>query len=309
MKRLLVGLTVLCFFAAGQPCHAADTPTVEVRGKAQSAFTPDTVQVRWRVYAHGMTAKSALKKLTKSREALERRLTGLEGIESTHRFGPCMELKKTKGGLAQMQAQVFQNAMGQGNNDDDDDDKLLRMAFTATMEWKLTGKRLEDGYEAVDAIKQQLAELGVLGDDGAKTRANEEEDSEAEADDEDAEDPGKTAKVRITDGPRFYFIKRLSDKEMGACAKLAFEDARRRAARMATAAGRSLGALVRLSDARPLSSGFLEIQESAMAMSGFFGRGKPSFDEDKRRPPNEVVSDELKPVVYKTTMSAVFALE
>ncbi len=309
MKHLSTCLAILCLIALNRECQAEDTPTIEVQGKAQSIFTPDTVQVRWRVYAHGMTAKSALKKLNKSRKALEKRVTGLEGLEPIHQFGPCVELGKTKGGLQEMQVQMFQNAMGQGNNDDDDDDKLLRMAFTATMEWKLAGDNLDDAYRAVDAIKQQLEELGVSTDDDAKKKSNEEEDSEAEAGDKDAEDGGKGAKVRIADGPRFYFIKRLSDKEMDACAKLAFEDARRRAARMATAAGRSLGTLVRLSDAPPSANGFFEMQESAMAMSGLFGQGKPMFDEDGSRPPNEVVSDDLKPVAYKTTMSAVFVLE
>jgi hypothetical protein len=309
MTRLSVCVAILCLIATAQRCPAADAPTVKVQGTTRSTFIPDTVQVRWRVYAHGMTAKSALKKLHKSRAALEKRLTGLEDIEATHDFGPCLALKETKGRLEQMQVQIFQNAMGQGNNDDDDDDKLLRMAFTATMEWKLTGESLEDAYRAVDAVKRQLDEIGVLADDDAKKKANEKEDSEAEAGDKDAEEPGAAAKVRITDGPRFYFIKRLSDEEMKRCAKLAFEDARQRAARMATAAGRSLGALVRLSDSLQTANSFREMQESTIAMSGLFGQGKPTFDEDKNRPANEVVSDDLKPVAYETTLSAVFTLE
>ncbi len=309
MKHLSICLGILCVISGNRECQASDAPAVEVQATAQSTFTPDTVQVRWRVYAHGMTAKSALKKLNKSRKALEKRVTGLSGLEPTHHFGPCVELKKSKGGIQEMQVQIFQNAMGKGNNDDDEDDKLLRMAFTATMEWKLTGDNLDDAYRTVDAIKQQLEELGVATDGDAKKKSNEEEDSEAEADDEETKESGKGAKVRIADGPRFYFVKRLSDKQMDGCAKLAFEDARRRAARMAAAADRSLGALVRLSDTPSSANGFLEMQESAMAVSGLFGQGKPTFDEDKLRPANEVVSDDLKPVVYKTTMSAVFALE
>lgn len=309
MKRLTLCVGILCFIAADRACRAADQSTIEVQGKAQSVFIPDTVQVRYRVYAHGMTAKSALKKLVKSRAALEKRVAGLDGLKPTHHVGPCMELKDAKAGMEQMQAQIFQNAIGQGNNDDEDDDKLLRMGFTSTMEWKLTGESLEDAYEATDAIKRQLEEIGVIGDDDAKKKANKEEESEAEAGDEDVNDAAKDAKVRITDGPRFYFVKRLSEEELNGCAKLAFDDARKRAARMAVAAGQSLGGLVKLSDSVDMASRLTEMQESAIAMSAFFGQGGPTFDEDRNRPVNEVVSDELKPIVHGSVMSAVFMLE
>ncbi len=307
MKRLSLCAVILCLIAADRECRATDKPTVEVQGTTRSSFIPDTVQVRYRVYAHGMTAKSALKKLSKSRTALEKRLAGLDGLEPIHRFGPCMELKEGKTGMEQMQVQIFQNAMGQGNNDDDDeDDKLLRLAFTSTMEWKLKGESLEDAYRTLDAIKRQLEELGVLAGDDTRKKADEQEDSEAEAGEEDR---AVAAKVRFTDGPRFYFIKRLSDKELGDCARLAFEDARQRAARMAMATGGSLGALVKLSDSLNMANSVVEMQESAIAMSAFFGQGGPGFDEDKNRPASDVVSDTLKPIIHKTAISAVFALE
>lgn len=296
MLRPFAGILIVVSAAA--PTSAADAdPTVSVRGVGKQAFEPDTVRVRWRVHASGKSAKSALSKLQASRAALETRLATLDDWKPTCHIGHAVDHGKGQGGMARFQAQAMVMAMGGGGDDEDKEEKPIRMAFTVTLEWKLAGASLAERQKSVDRIRQQLRDIEILG-------AKRDEDADDEDEDEESE---PAARIRIEDGPTFYYVRRLTDAEADGVARKAFENARRRAARLATAAGRTLGPLLNVKDSIEVNQ--LEVvEQSSAVMSAMFGQSQPVFDDDADRPDTELVSDKLQPIRYSQDMTVTFRL-
>ncbi len=276
--------------------------TVSVRGVAQQAFQPDTVRVKWRIHASGKTARSVLNKLEAGRAQLTKRVSGLDSSSPACRMGDAVAHEKAETGMAQIQARAMALAMGGGGGDEKKDTRI-RMAFLVALEWKLSGKTLSERQRAMDDIREQLRELGVM--DAALS----DDDDEDEDEDEDEEGEEKSpARLRVTDGPTFFYVRSLNPDEADAVARAAFQDAERRAARLAKAAGRSLGPLIRVSDS--LQNPRMEdmMSQSTQMVQQMFGQSRPEFDDEVDRPETELVSPSLKPILYKVTLSASFKL-
>ncbi len=305
--RAALGWAVVGILTAGA---AADGPVVQVRGTGRQRFQPTFVRVRWRVYAYGKSARSALKKLRACRSELEKRIAGLDAPRPTHRFGAAVEHRPSEGRMAQMQAQIMRAAMGQGGGDEDKPKDRVRLAMPVLLEWNLAGRRPEDQQREMDAIRDQLREMEVLktGDDDEDDSAGDDEDHAGDGDSKVADTAdAPSPRIRIEDGPTFFYVRRLTDDDMNAVARRAFENARSQAARLARSAGRSLGALQRLSDS--ILSSMDQRQREAQEMMAMFGRQLPRFDEEEDRPGTELVSDKLKPIAYRVEMTATFTLK
>lgn len=274
--------------------------TVAVRGVAQKAFQPDTVRVKWRIHASGKTARSVLNKLDANRAQLTKRVAGLDSPSLACRMGDAVAHEKAETGMAQIQARAMALAMG-GGGDDEKKDTHIRMAFLVVLEWKLSGKTLSERHRAMDDIREQLRELGVM--DAASSDDDDEDEDEGEEGEEKS-----PARLRVTDGPTFFYIRSLNPDEADAVARAAFQDAERRAARLAKAAGRSLGPLISVSDS--LQNPRMEdmMTQSTQMMQQMFGENRPEFDDEVDRPETELVSPKLKPILHKVTLSATFKL-
>ncbi len=297
---------VVVFWAA--VCAGAEKPVISVHGSAHQMFEPDTVRVRFRVFSHGMTAASALGKLDAGQSLLEERLDDLGEPKPVHRFGNRHALREDKDKSKPMQI-IVQNMM-QGGNDDEENENLIRLVYTVTLEWKLTGDSLDAHYRQLDLIRDQLEEIKVVSSRNDSKKDHAEGESREEAVEEE-EDPTESPaiKLRFTDGPRYYFIRHLKEAEADACAGLAFQDAKRRASRLARAAGGRLGSIVRLSEQASMNQIFSQRKNYQSTLNMMFGTSTPSFEEDAHSPPMELVSDGLKPIEYKAEITAVFSLE
>lgn len=294
---------VLFWAAVGS---GAEKPVISVRGSAYQMCEPDTVRVRFRVFAHGMTAASALGKLDSGQALLEKRLNELVDPKPVHRFGPRIALRGDKEKPAPMRI-IVQNVMG-GGNDDAEGENLIRLVYTVTLEWKLTGASMDEHYRQLDWIRDQLEEIRLISPHGGSKKDDAEDKSREEAiEEEEGDTEAPTAKLRFTDGPRYYFIRHLSEAKADACARQAFQDAKRRASRLARAAGGRLGSLVRLSE--HMSTTSIRSRDYATTINRMFGSATPSFDEDAHTPPMELVSDSLKPIEYKVEITVLFSLE
>lgn len=293
----------------------ASGPTVSAIGSGGRSFDPDVARVRWRVHASGKSYKSALRKLDICREVLEKRLARLEGPRPAHRLGPSLDHESSEG-TAGMQAQIMRMAMGQGGDDKKPGDKI-RLAFQVTLEWKLAGDDLPVRQRQVDVIRDQLRELEVLDVPSQSDRDDEQEDDEKDEGEADNQVDGqentigtvRAAALRIEDGPTFSFSRRLSEGETLEVARLAFEQAERRAARIAKATGRSLGPLVTVTDSVGSLGPAAGLEKKQMAMiNEMFNGGRPTFD-DEDRPETELVSDSLRPIRFTVEVSATFELK
>jgi len=305
-----ISLALLFSLAAIAPASAQDGPTVSMSGTARQAFEPNLVRVRWRVHASGKSAGSALKKLDASRKTLEKRFAGLSAPKPTVAMSDFQELGP-KEDAAGFQARIMNAAMGGNQQEDDPSKKLIRLGFTVTVEWPLSGKTVAERHREVDEIRQQLGDIKVLDSEAAKNSDDSEEEDDSAADKPgDGDESAADATVRVEAGPTFYFVRLLSDAEAAGVAKAAFEAAKSKAARMATASGMSLGDLVSLSDSQNLERVMSEQMTQSMNIAvSMFGQTRASFDEDSARPPTEVTSDRLKPAYYQANVTAVFKLK
>lgn len=300
--RICIGVFIACISPAlsSSVGFAEVNPTVQVHGVSRQTFEPDTVRVRWRVYAHGVTAGSAVKKLDACRKILEKRLAALKENKPNHQFGPNVEHMEKEPTFQKMQMQILQN-FGQGQKKDEDHDKLIRLAFTVTLEWPMSEGQIAEPYRLIDIIRRQLETIKILKSD--ESEMDDGEDEEMEDEDDFVE-----TKIRVTDGPVFSYVRRLSEKETETSAGLAFQNARRRAEQLAKASGRKLGPLVRISDSAKMTNVFDHMKEASAVMD-MFGSENPKFDEDASRPTTELVSEKLKPIPYHVKITVVFSLE
>ncbi len=307
MLRRAFAIAVGCGLCLSSTTALADA-TVAVRGVASKAFQPDTVRVKWRIHASGKTARSVLNKLDANRAQLTKRVSGLDAPSLACRMGDAVAHDvKAETGMARLQAQAMAMAMG-GGGEDEKKDTRIRMAFLVVLEWKLSGQTLSERQRAMDDIREQLRELGVM-DAASSDDDDDEDDDEDEDEDEDEEGEEKSpARLRVTDGPTFFYVRSLNPDEADAVARAAFQDAERRAARLAKAAGRSLGPLIRVSDSPENPRMEDMMSQSTQMMQQMFGENRPEFDDEVDRPESELVSPNLKPILYKVTLSASFKL-
>lgn len=287
---------------------ADDGPTVTVVGTARQTVEPNMVRVRCRVLATGNTARSAITKLERSREALGKRIAGMSGPKPVVAFADPIELGAKEGTTA-MQIRIMNAAMGGNPQDDEDEKKLVRMAFTATLEWPLSGKTPVERHGEADEIRQQLRDIQIL-DAGKSKKDDADDDDEAEeSSGARGADEGEST-IKIEDGPTFFFVRRLTDAEVAAATKAAFDDARAKSERLARAAGMTLGAVVSISDGLDSAHGVAsQMRESIVFAQSMFGGTRPDFEEDAMRPPTELVGDRLKPILHRVDVTVVFRLK
>lgn len=316
MTRATITIFAIFFLAVTQAALAADDQaTIHAVGSSTKLFVPNIVRARCHIFSEGATGGSAIKKLVASRALLERRFTAKAGRNRTHTFGPIVEHKESQGSFQEIQMKAMQNMMGGGNQPDDDADKYIRLNFTLTLEWTLKGDAAEEHIRYMDEIRAELESLGLnksekkmSGEGEADSEDDDREDDEPTTESaEDSQDRLSGVKVRMTDGPLFSYLRRLSDREIDESAAEAFNDAKRRAARFAYAAGAKLGKLVQIAGG---GINHTEVQKSELIrMTEMFGEAPAKFEEDSLRPATEIVSDTFKPIPYTFDVSVTFGVE
>lgn len=277
-------------------------PTVQCGGKATATFAPTTARMRVRLFAHGLSAASAMQKLTANQAYLKSEVARLDDLQPTLTVGPIFEKAKQEGNIqAVMMAQMM------GNDDKPEiDPRLNRMVCTVTLDWPLPDGDGAERYDCLDKIRLQLQRLGLsdknVDESGADSRDDASDDTKADAKAGDD--------LRLAAKPRYYFARILTESEMQQAATDAFADGKRTAERLAKAAGMKLGDLVSISTGIGGQSALGEIVEYQTTMQAMFGESQPTaFSEDDHPTQGEISQGQLRPMTYTYSVQLSFELK
>lgn len=280
--------------------HAA-APTVGTNGSASREFEPNAARVRFRLFAHGLSASSAIMKLENNQKYLTEKVAAVEKLKPEITFGPIVDHPEKP---ENFQQQIMIQAMGGQAPAAKKDPRLKRMACTVTLRWNIPDGTLSEKYGSLDEIRLQLDRFGVT-----EENVEEDDDSRDEALDEkdDGEKPA-TGKLRLSAKPSFYFVRTLTDEEIDAVAKAAFENGRQKASRLARAAGMSLGNLTSIGDSLGTKGMFGELEDYQRSMISMFGESNETFAEDQNRPAGEISENVLRPLTFTYVVHLQFEL-
>lgn len=294
--------------AIAEPAESSP-PTVSAQGVAAKQVAPTHVRVRFRVFATGKTAQSALSKLDADRKALETRVPALKDDKPEFRVGDVIQ--QPENGQSFQQRMMAVAMAGGQKQDEGDERRTQRLAFEASLVWRMKNAPA-DRLRQLDAIEDQLRQLELI--DRGEVKSDDEEEDEDDIDSKvDAKEDGKSeskSQMQLDARPTYDFIYQAEDAELAVLRKAAFEDARKRAEDMAVAAGRKLGALRSLSYHGALpDSMFSQMEKYQSNMEEMFGEGKSKFMDDFPPDPRRITSDLLRPMQVRSEVHAVFAVE
>ncbi len=296
--------TRLAFLSLCLPTIAAAGPTVSSTGKASMTFAPTMTRVRVRLFAHGLSAASAMKKLEANQTFLTSEIEQLDEPKPQLSFGPIYEMPKAEGHM-----QMRMMAMMGNVETPEVDPRLKRMVCTVTLEWPLPDGAGGAQYDRLDEIRLQLQRLGLseknVDEDGNKSKDDAEEAAEQGAD-------GKTKandELHLAAAPKYYFARMLTDEELQQVTTKAFQDGKQQATRLANATGMQLGDLVSIASGMEAANMFSQIAEYQVTVQAMFGEGDVTFDEDAQRPAVEISQAQLRPLTYEYAVQLSFELK
>lgn len=288
---------------------ADEAPTVTAQGVAVKQVAPSHVRVRFRVFATGKTAHSAMSKLDADRKALETRVSAIKDDKPEFRMGEVIQHPEVSQPFPQRMMAV---AMAGGQKKHEIEEKRTqRLAFEASLVWP-SKTASNDRLCQLDEIEEQLRHLELI--DRGKVESDEDDEEDAGGDRKGGKkNDGKVerkSQMQLDARPTYDFIYQGDDAEFAELRKAAFADARKRAEEIAVAAGRKLGALRSLSCYGGLpESMFSRMNRYQSNMDDMFGEGKPRFMDDFPPDPRRTTSELLQPMEIRSEVHAVFSLD
>lgn len=305
----VVALTVLPSGPTmAQRPDAADGGTVTGTGKVTLSRQPNVLRMTIELPAEGKDVKEAIANLKAERAALAGKLEKLGAAGESVTFGE-PRVGGAYGGAMGMQQRMMRQVMRMqraGNRavakaaaDKDAPPPKVTVSLSVIAEWPIEGESPEELIVAAYTLRETLRAGGLSKPPEAKelTPEEQEEMEEMAMMDEDGEAaaPGE---------PSFEFVARFTAAERDKAMAEAFAKAKADAARLAAAAGGSLGAL-RTVTGSASSEGYDEdddygFQRAMLQQLGVAAPGQAGVDE--------ATADEPGAVSLEVTVTAGFGL-
>lgn len=305
----LVALTVLPSrpAAAQRPDPTDAGGTVTGTGRVAVSRQPNVLRMTIELPAEGKNVKEAIANLNAERAALAGKLEKLGAAGDAVTFGE-PRIGGASGGAMSMQQRMMRQVMRMQRAggraaakpaDKDAPPPKVAVSLTAVAEWPLEGESPEELIVAGYTLREKLR-AGGLAKPPAERELTPEEQEEMEEmammdEDGEAAAPGE---------PSFEFVARFTAEERGRAMAEAFAKAKADAARLAAAAGGSLGALRTVSGSAS-SEGYDEdddygFQRAMLQQLGVAPAGQTGVDE--------ATADEPGAVSLEVTVTAGFGL-
>ncbi|HEV3257073.1 MAG TPA: SIMPL domain-containing protein [Gemmataceae bacterium] len=268
MKHLsiAVSLVILASVAAVPAPALGDNPpegTVTGQGVVELKRRPEWLRIEVDVVAKGKDLKEALAKLNERRKAAQARLEKLGAVKSSIEWGePALSPEKTdrQRRLEMMVSSRLRSRQKKGA-------QKPKQAPPAVVSVSLKADvplKTADGDELL-VLAQSLQEKVRAADLGGTKELQQVSPQEEELSEEAQEqDMGAEENEPKRGEPVFFFVRRISRQEQDKAMSEAFDKARGEAARLARAAGASLGSLRHL---EPAAIDGSDVDESASRFS------------------------------------------
>ncbi len=223
-------------------------PTVSATGQATLKAKPEILRARILLNATGADTKQALDALNKRREAVTAKLVEAGAVKDS--LNASEPVVGAGGPLTQQQRQMqMMMRMQQGGNKAPEEPTTVTLSTTVSLDWALSGGEGADALVVAEDLKSKIKAAIPISTAAAVEKTPEQEELEEEmASAGVSYDMSGNAAPKV-DEPSFTFVHVVTDAEQESLSKQAFTRASTSAQRLATAAGRSVGPVVQLSEA------------------------------------------------------------
>jgi uncharacterized protein YggE len=268
--------------------------TIVVSGRATVALKPQMLRMTLLITADGDDIRGATAKLQQQQSDLKSKLLAAGADESSIKFSDPVEgtdagLTPQQRVIQQLQASSQREASGMMATTSPAGATVSSML---TAQWMLTDASAPDGMIAADDLESKIkAALPHAAPDDSKTP------EEQEIAEETAAQQGENG--RPTD-PNFTFVHKLSDAERSDLYAQAFADAQAQAKILAAAAGKQLGAILRISTENESEGTANPYVEAMMEASGGAAQAAD---------PAEATGAQRNAVTYSASLTATFKLQ
>lgn len=268
---------------------ATDPPIASVSGTGVMEIkrSAETLRVQLEVMARGKNLSEALDKLKIRREESAAALAKLGAVKDSVSFGDADMVDEASDRQGQMERMMMarNRALGKATKPKTETPTVVTVMVKA--DFPLPADKPEALLLAAKTLQEKIkaAELGGLKADEKVSPEAEEQAEEAVGGSNRGEMPRGT--------PAFLYVVKLTEAEKSKALAEAFELAKRDAARLAKAAGQSLGELQKLSDQSQPGIDPEDLQMMSQREYGYnrFGRGTSVIvgDEAMGMSPGKVV--------------------
>lgn len=285
MTTLLIGAT-----ARGQD----RAPSVTVIGNATAPEAPETLRLTLLISAQGSDIRDAIAKLKQEREDVKGKLLSAGAKESSPKFTDPAE--GTQGNLTPQQQMMQRLASMQrvGGKAPASQPSGATVSTQLTAEWSLPTASPDDALIAANELEAKIkGAIPKAGEGIAKTPEEEEIAQETAA--QNGTDASKP------DEPKFAFVHKLTEDDRAKVLGEAFSNAQAQAKRLAIAAGKQIGPVIRIS----ISKAEVENPQNAYIQAMVDAQsGETTTSSD-----DEAVGDAIGSVNYAVSMEVAFAMQ
>ncbi len=235
MKKVFTGAllaTMLCTAVS----MGADEPTVVATGHATLKQRPEILRLMVLVTSQGDDPQGAMKALSQRRDQLKKEMVSLGADESSISFSEPTSAEQ----LTPQQRQMQMVLAAQGHKPTTQASGV-NISCELTAEWPIHAASADDAFIAAGDLQQKIKPILA---EGASKKAKTPEEQEIAEEMAGADQSQNAAKP---DEPKFIFVHKLTDADQADMVKRAFVDATAEAQRLATAAGKTLGAVRQIS--------------------------------------------------------------
>ena len=287
-------MVLMATLMIGTMASAQDAPpNVTLTGSSTESERPETLRLTLLISAQGPDIRAAIAKLKQQREDARNKLLAIGANQDTLKFSDPAE--GTQGNLTPQQ-RMMQQLMAQqrGRSVPASQPSGVTVSTELTAEWPLAGASPDDAVIAANELEAKI-KSAVAGGGVSAAKTPEEEEIAQEM----AAQPG--ADAARSDQPKFVFVHKLTEDDRTKVLGEAFANAQAQAKRLAGAAGKQIGPVLRLST----SNADVENPQNAYIQAILDAQ----TGETKTSSADEVVGDSPGSVNYAVGMTATFLLQ
>jgi uncharacterized protein YggE len=240
-NTILVLMTILLL---GAMARAQDTaPSVTVSGTAAAPVAPELLRLTLLISAQGSDIRDAIAKLKQERDDVKGKLLSAGAIETSLKFTDPAE--GAQGNLTPQQ-QAMQRLLAMQRNGGKapaSQPSGSTVSTQLTAEWSLPTASPDDALIAANELEAKIK--GAIPKPGEAVAKTPEEEEIAQ---ETAAQTGADASK--PDEPKFVFVHKLTEDERAKLLSEALANAQSQANRLAAAAGKQVGHVIRISSGK-----------------------------------------------------------
>jgi uncharacterized protein YggE len=303
---VLVSFSIVACAAAWTQDNLSDRDgVVSGTGSAVIKRAPDRLRLQVDLLAKGKTLQEALGKLKDRRDAARMQLEKMGVAKDSIEFGE-PKIQQASEEQQQMLEMMVRQKMGRGKKAKDKATPPVTVSANLKAEWPLKSSNVEELLVTGHEISQKVKAADLSGSKDAEKGSAEEEELSEEMDAQMMNAYGQQQKPGT---PVFIYVAKISDKERADATAEAFEKAKAQAARLAQAAGTTIGPLRNLTSNQQFPTDWEGYGSAYSRYAYQMVRQQQMATDPSQTELTEAIGPDASAVSLQVTVSASFGLK